>query len=88
MTQHNDTQHSDTQHNDTQHNSSVFVLRVVYAECRKQTHYAGSRYAECRYAVCRSAPKRRGISYPNFNLFVHFLPFKSLPSFVLVFYSS
>ena len=32
-----------------------FMLSVVYAEFREQTHYAEYRYAECLYAECRSA---------------------------------
>ncbi len=29
------------------------MLIVIYAECRKQAHYAERHYAECRYAECR-----------------------------------
>jgi hypothetical protein len=31
------------------------MLSVVYAECRKQKHYAVCRYVECRYAECHYA---------------------------------
>jgi hypothetical protein len=31
------------------------MLRVVYAECRKQTHYAECRYAANLYVECHSA---------------------------------
>ncbi len=31
------------------------MLNVIYAECRKQTHYAECRYAERRYTECRYA---------------------------------
>jgi hypothetical protein len=34
------------------------MLSVNYAECRKQTYYAGCRYAECHYAECRYADCR------------------------------
>ncbi len=34
------------------------MLSVIYAECRKQAHYAECHYAECRYAECRSALSR------------------------------
>ncbi len=39
-----------------------FMIRVDYAECCKQAHYAECRYAECcnaecRYAECRGAFK-------------------------------
>jgi hypothetical protein len=60
--QHNDIQNNDIQNNDTHHNGiqhniklnatlhkrSVIMLSVIYAECRKQTHYAECHYAECR----------------------------------------
>jgi hypothetical protein len=36
---------------------------VIYAECRKQTHYAEFSYAECLYAECRSANKTNISSY-------------------------
>jgi hypothetical protein len=38
------------------------MLSVIYAECRKQAHYAECHYTECRYAECRSADKDRSIS--------------------------
>jgi hypothetical protein len=31
------------------------MLNVVYAECRKQTHYAKFHYAEFRYVECHYA---------------------------------
>jgi hypothetical protein len=31
------------------------MLSAIYAECRKQAHYAEFHYAECPYAECRSA---------------------------------
>ncbi len=34
---------------------SAFKLRVIYAECRKEAHYAECCYAECRHAECRGA---------------------------------
>ncbi len=37
------------------------MLSVIYAECRKQAHYAGCRYAECSYAECRYAECRGAI---------------------------
>ncbi len=40
-----------------------FMPSVVYAGCRKQTHYAECRYAECLYAECRSANKTNISSY-------------------------
>ncbi len=38
-----------------------FMLSVIYAECRKQNHYAECLNAECRYAGCRSAECRGAI---------------------------
>jgi hypothetical protein len=38
------------------------MLSVIYAECRKQAHYAECRYAECRYAECRYADCRHSQS--------------------------
>jgi hypothetical protein len=56
------TQHKDAQHNATQYRELIcrvsFVLSVIYAECRKQAHYAECRYAECHYAECRYAECR------------------------------
>jgi hypothetical protein len=31
------------------------MLNVIFAECRKQAHYAECHYVECRYAECRYA---------------------------------
>jgi hypothetical protein len=36
-----------------------FMLSAIYAECRKQAHYA-----ECRCAECRSAQIRQYLSLP------------------------
>jgi hypothetical protein len=35
--------------------SSVVMLNVNHAECRKLAHYAECRYAICHYAECRGA---------------------------------
>ncbi len=63
--QHNDTQQSDIQHNNKLNTTlsitmlrvllcwASFVLSVIYAECRKQAHYAECRYAECRGAALK-----------------------------------
>jgi hypothetical protein len=37
---------------DTQQNGSVVTPSVIYADCRKQPHYAQCRYAECHHAEC------------------------------------
>ncbi len=37
---------------------AVAMLIVIYAECRKQAHYAERHYGECRYAECRYAESR------------------------------
>ncbi len=39
------------------------MLSVVYATCRKETHYAERRYAECRYAKCRYTECRGALSF-------------------------
>ncbi len=41
-------------------NAECCLLRVIYAECRKQAHYAECHYTECRYAKCRGANSARG----------------------------
>jgi hypothetical protein len=67
----------DAQHNDTQY--SVVMLSVIYAECRKEAHYAQCHYAECRkeahyaeghypqchYAVCGGALRISGSGNPQ-----------------------
>ncbi len=30
---------------------SIIMLRVIYAECGKEDHYAGCNYADCRGAI-------------------------------------
>jgi hypothetical protein len=60
-----DTQHNYIQHNnywnatlsittlslnDTEHNNAVIMLRVICAECLKETDYADCCYAKCHYA--------------------------------------
>ncbi len=41
------------------------MLNVIYAECRKQAHYAECLYAEYRYAGCHYAECRSAIWNPD-----------------------
>jgi hypothetical protein len=54
---------------------SVVMLSVIYAECRKQAHYAECHYAECCYAECRYAECRgagwKGLPEKNTLTFVY-----------------
>jgi len=50
----------------------LFMLSVVYTECRKQTHYAERRYAEshyadCHYSQCHDALNEAPYSFFNYS---------------------
>ncbi len=65
---------------------SVVMLRVIYAECRKQTHYAECHYAECRYVDCRYAECRgpcwKGLPGTYTNFFDPFISYEK--SFIIL----
>ncbi len=52
-------------------NTECCLLSVIYAECRKQAHYAECHYGECRYAECHGAIN---ITYLNFRVNILVVP--------------